>query len=350
MSLDDRSEIRKIDRSDMLGVMEKAFQRLVPPADARTTCRIKTESPANVVFAGVGGSGIVGDFMADYCRNWIGVPVTVCRSTHIPKFVGTSTFLVAISYSGETRETIGMFEEAERKGAKLAVIASAGQLLNLAQKRSLPHLKITGGMIPRVALPELVAATTYLLGEAGMLEDWRELLDSAAASMRDVIERVGSAVLLASNPAKQMATALDSRLPLLIGSEDNASVLRRFKNELNENSKVPAIVNTLPEGCHDDVEGFQALQHFSQTQPVVLRSESETEGERRVEETLVKVLSQLGFPPALFFNGSGKGRFEWLLSAITFGDFVSVYLALLRGIDPSNLSLIPTFRAIRGQV
>jgi glucose/mannose-6-phosphate isomerase len=139
-------------------------------------------------------------------------------------------------------------------------------------------------------------------------------------------------------------------LPLLIGSEENVSVLRRFKNELNENSKVPAVFFTLPEAYHDDVEGLKALGELSQPQPTILRSQSQTEKERRVGEKLVDVFSDLDFPTPLFFSGFGNGRFEWLLSAITFGDFVSVYLSALRGVDPSKLSLIPHFRAITSRV
>jgi glucose/mannose-6-phosphate isomerase len=304
----------------------------------------------NVVLAGVGGSGIVGDILTDYCRDTIQVSTTVCRSVGIPKFVGKNTLFVAISYSGETRETLHMFEEARKTGTKLAVVCSGGKLLDAAQKYGIPYLKVASGMLPRVALPELLAAVTNVLGRAGILEDSRRLLELASMSMRDLIGVVKAAIPVEQNPAKQVGTTLQGNLPLLIGSEENVSVLRRFKNELNENSKVPAVVFTLPEACHDDIEGLKSLSELSRPQPVILRSQKQTDEERQVGERLVDLFSQLGFPRPLFFSGSGNGRFEWLLSAITFGDFVSVYLSLLRGVDPSKLSWIPHFRAIKGQV
>jgi glucose/mannose-6-phosphate isomerase len=205
-------------------------------------------------------------------------------------------------------------------------------------------------MLPRVALPELVAAVAHVLADGGVFDDSRELLRLASSSMSEMINRVKGAVPLRQNPAKQAATAMIERLPLLVGNEENVSVLRRFKNELNENSKVPAFFCTLPEAYHDDIEGLKALGSLSKPQPVILRSYTETREERRVNEKLFDLFSQQEFPPPFFFSGVGKDRLGWLLSAITFGDFVSFYLAILRGVDPSKLSLIPQFRAIRGQV
>jgi glucose/mannose-6-phosphate isomerase len=348
--LDDRVAIRKVDQSDILSVMERTPDRLVPPPDAEHTCRLDIEKPLNIVFAGVGGSGIVGDVLTDYCRETIRIPAIVCRSLRIPKFVGENTLLIAISYSGETRETLEMFEESRRANAKLAVVCSGGRLLDAAQTYRIPYVKVPAGMIPRVALPELLSAVTYVLGEAGIIENSDGLLDLASKATRGVIGRVRAAAPLAQNEAKQVATALKDHLPVIVGSEQNVSVLRRFKNELNENSKVPAVFYTLPEAFHDDVEGLGALRQLTQPQPVILRDESETEGERVVGEKLVDAFAQLEFPKPLFFSGVGNSRYEWLLSALTFGDFVSVYLSALRGVDPSKLSWIPHFRAIRGQV
>ena len=350
MTLDDRAAIRKIDESDMLSMMERASERLAPPPDAESTCQMTVEAPMNIVFMGVGGSGIVGDILADYCREAIEVPATVCRSAKIPKFVGENTLVVAISYSGETRETLDMFEEARHTQAKLAVVCSGGKLLAAARTHHIPYVKVTAGMLPRVALPELVGAVTYVLGVVKVLKDSHRLLELASGSTRDLVNRVKATVPLAQNPAKQVATALMGHLPLLIGNEINTSVLRRFKNELNENSKVPAVFYALPEAYHDDVEGLQTLGQLSQPQAIILRSRNETETERRVGGKLIDLLSQLQFSPPLFFSGLGDGRFEWLLTAITFGDFASVYLAVLRGVDPSRLALIPHFRAITSQL
>jgi glucose/mannose-6-phosphate isomerase len=311
---------------------------------------MNAQTPTSILFAGVGGSGIVGDILTDYCRYALRLPVMVCRSPKVPEFVDEHTLVIAISYSGETGETLEMFGDAKHRGARLAVVCSGGRLLDAAKTQNVPYVKVPSSTVPRVALPELVGAVMYVLGTVSILKDYRELLVRASAATESIINSANASVPLAQNPAKQAATALMGHLPLIIGGEENVSVLRRFKNELNENSKVPAFFLTLPEAYHDDVEGLKGLSQMSQPQPVILRSQTQTEQERRVEQELGEVLLQLGFPTPFFYGGVGSGRFEWLLSAVTFGDFASVYLSALRGVDPSELSLIPHLRAVRGQV
>ena len=350
MNLDDPTEIRKVDQSDMLTAIERTADRLAPPPNADSTCQIRFQSPMNIVFGGVGGSGIVGDILTDYLRSEADTPVVVCRSVRIPRYVGKNTLFVAISYSGETGETLGMLEQAKTNGANAVVICSGGKLLATAQSQGIPYVKVDGGMPPRVALPELVGALTYVLGQGGVLRDSQKLLDTASGTVRQIIGLVKPSVPLTKNHAKQMAAALMDHLPLLLGSEDSSSVLRRFKNELNENSKVPAFYFTLPEAYHNDVEGLKTLSELSRPQPILLRDQNQTEGDQRTETRLVELLSQLGFARALSFEGVGEDRLGWLLSAVTFGDYVSTYLSMLRNVDPAKLFLIPSFKAIRGQV
>jgi len=348
--LDDPKAMQKIDASDMLSAIEKTPDRLKPPADAESTCHINVERPTVVVFGGLGGSGIAGDILADYCRDASEIPVMVSRSVGLQRFVGEGALFVAVSYSGDTQETLGMFQQAKEAHAASAIVTSGGRLFALAIEESVPYLKVTSGMPPRVALPELVAALVHLAGEAGVLKDSKGVLESASVSTRAVIDAVKVDVPLAQNPAKQVASSLFGRLPLLVGDEENGSVLRRFKNELNENSKLPAFCYILPEAYHNDIEGFGALAHLSNTQPIVLESARRNLHEELLREKLSETFSKFGYPPPRFFSGIGTDRLGWLISAITFGDFVSFYLAMLNGVDPSKLSLIPTFRALKGQV
>ena len=350
MNLDDQTEIQKVDQSDMLSLMERTQERLALPPNADSTCRILFRNPSNIVIGGVGGSGIVGDILADYCRVQVPIPVSVCRSVGIPQYVGKNSLFIAISYSGDTAETLGMVEQARRNDASVVAICSGGKLLGEALSMKIPYVRVADGMLPRVALPELVGALTYVLSQAGVLGESANVLEMAGLSVRQAIDAVKVSIPLARNRAKQMATALSGHLPLLLGSEDSCSVLRRFKNELNENAKVPAFYYTLPEAYHNDIEGLKTLTELSQPQPILLRDQHQTDGEKRVEKGLIELLSRLGFALPITFEGIGEERLGWLLSAITFGDYVSTYLAAIRSVDPSKLFLIPNFKVIRGQV
>ena len=324
--------------------MERTPERLNPPADASVTCPTGFEEPLNVIFGGVGGSGIAGDIIADYAREQIDVPVSVCRAASIPKYAGRRTLFVAVSYSGETQETLGLLEQARRRRTPTITITSGGRLLSKSKSEEIPYLRLPAGLLPRVALPELIGTGLFALEAAGLLKDTPRLLREAAKSLAREIAELKPEISTENNRAKEMALALTKTLPLLIGSDEDGSVLRRFKNELNENSKMPAFYYTLSESYHNDVEGLKALSELSHVQPIFLLCKDQTKGEKLAQEKLHSVLMELGFERPLQFEGVGPDRLSQLLTAITFGDYVSVYLAALRGVDPSQLTLIPEFR------
>ena len=347
MRLDDATAIENVDRSGMLYLMEKTPDRLTAPSDWLSTCGKDLERPSNVVFGGLGGSGIIGDIMADYLRELTDIPVSVCRTTRIPRIVGKKTLFVTVSYSGETQETLDLFAQAKAMDMMMVSIGSGGQLISQSRREGIAHLRVIADLPPRVALPELVAAAVFALERAAVIKDASKLLSETSRWLSVQIGRLKPSIPSEENYAKQMAQALDGKIPLLMGDEENVSVLRRFKNELNENSKVPALYYTLPEAYHNDVEGLRVLGQFGHVQPVLLHGHAELEGQKHTHEKLIAVLRELGFPATLPFEGLGNDRLSYLLTAITFGDYVSAYLAVLRGIDPSEPTLIPKFKEAR---
>ena len=349
MNLDDVSAIGKVDRSGMLAVMDRTPERLAPPLDAPSTLGEHIERPDNLVFGGIGGSGIIGDIITDYLKVVGDIPVSTCRSIHLPAYVGKGTLFVAISYSGETSETLSLLDQAVREKARVVTVGSGGRLLKQSKQNKIGYLKVPEGLLPRVALPELLAATMFVMGWAGLIEDTRKILRDASETLGAQIREIRPSAPVQENKAKQIAEAMLGRLPLLLGSEDAGSALRRFKNELNENSKMPAFCYTLPEGYHDDVEGLKMLSKLAHPQPIFLRDKDESDGQRRTREQLYHLFTELGVQPVLEIEGVGQDRLQRLLTAVMLGDYVSVYLALLRGVDPSELTLIPRFReAARG--
>ncbi len=344
MTLDDLTVLRQFDQSNMLSKMENSAGRLKPPSDAESTFSNSFEEPGNIVIGGVGGSGIAGDIVADFVKTRSRIPISVCRAYNLPSYVGEGTLFLAISYSGETRETLNMLEEASSRGAMVATVSSGGSAIATSVNRRIPYLRVTPNLPPRVALPELLAAALFALGNVTLSGKTGMILDYASKALAAEIQSIKWDMPTEQNKAKQMAEQLHDRLPLLLGPEERASVLRRFKNELNENSKMPAVYMCSPECYHDDIEGLESLSKLASVQPVVLRVE-ETGYRSRTTESLFGLLKELKFPPILTFQGHGDDILSELITAITFGDFVSVYLAILRRIDPTTIFLIPKFRA-----
>jgi glucose/mannose-6-phosphate isomerase len=345
MILDDVSALRQLDRSSMLDSMENTPSRLKPPPDAERTFSNSFAQPRNIVIGGVGGSGIAGDIVTDYLKTESNTPVNVCRAYNLPSYVDEATLFIAISYSGETHETLKLLDQAMSRKAMIASISSGGTLLSISRAHEIPYLKVIAGLPPRVALPELLSAAVFVLEKASLLRDHNSVLDAASKSLAIQVHSIKHEVPTEDNKAKQMAMQLQDRVPLLLGPEERVSVLRRFKNELNENSKMPAFYMSMPEAFHDDIEGLESLSRLCSIQPVIFGPRA-TEAHLKTTESLLVLLRELGFPPVATFTGQGESVLSELLTAITFGDFVSVYLALLRGIDPTGLRLIPKFRAV----
>jgi glucose/mannose-6-phosphate isomerase len=344
MTLDDVAALRKLDRSSMLDKMEDTPNRLKPPADAETTFSNSFVEPRNVVIGGVGGSGIVGDIVVDYLKTESDIPIDVCRAYNLPSYVDETTLFLAISYSGETRETLKLLDQAKKRNAMLACITSGGTLLSASLAQEIPHLKVVAGLPPRVALPELLAAALFGMGKV-FVNNPDRILAAASKSLAVQIQSIKRDIPTTDNKAKQMAEQLHDKLPLLLGPEERVSVLRRFKNELNENSKMPAFYMTMPECYHNDIEGLELLNRLCSTQPIFLRTKA-TESQSKTTENFYALLRDLGFSPVMAFEGQGDDVLSELLTAITFGDFVSAYLALIRRVDPTDLLLIPKFKAV----
>ena len=343
MILDDEGTYRKFDRSGMLGQMRNTPRRLRTPKNIALPESLT--KPENIVIGGVGGSGIAGDIIADYMRPESKIPITVCRTQQVPRYVNENTLFIAISYSGETRETIGLFEQAKAQSAMMVNICSGGTLLSKSLDAKVPHLQVATGLPPRVALPELLASLLLVLERTSILRNVDEILTTASRSLETQIEKIEPTKPSEENMAKQFAQKLINRVPLLIGPEERASVLRRFKNELNENSKIPAFYLSYPECYHDDIEGLQSLHELCTTQPIFLMTKNNTSSQNKTQESLFKLIDDLGLPPILTFQGIGETLLCELLTAVTFSDYVSVYLAMLRGVDPTGLTQIPRFRA-----
>lgn len=344
MILDDRETYHKFDRSGMLGQMRDTPRRLRTPKTIALPEHLA--KPENIVIGGVGGSGIAGDIIVDYMRPESEIPITVCRALQVPGYVNENTLFVAISYSGETRETIGLFEQARERGAKVVSICSGGTLLSKSLAAKVPHLQVITGLPPRVALPELLASLLLVLERTSILRNVDEILKIASKSLETQIEKIEPTKPIEENMAKQFAQKLTNCVPLLIGPEERASVLRRFKNELNENGKIPAFYLSYPECYHDDIEGLKSLHELFTAQPIFLMTKNNTIGQNRARESLFNLVDDLGLPSILTFQGIGETLLCELLTAVTFGDYVSVYLAMLRGVDPTGLTQIPRFRTM----
>ena len=346
-SLDDRATVERLDPHGLLGRIES-----LPEQCAEAWQRAsELELPAGcadareVVLLGMGGSAIAGDILRSLATLSGRKPVLVVRGYDVPAFVGDTTLVVACSHSGQTEETLSAFQQALDSGARAIVVTTGGRLLALAQERSLPAFVYQYDGEPRSAIGHQLMALLAIGERAGLVESQGPAVEEAVALMQQQRARLGFATPVERNPAKQLAGRLYGRLPVIVGAGVLTEAAYRWKTQFAENSKVWALCEQLPELGHNTIVGFGLPGEVVPTLRVVFLSHPALHP--RLLRQYEAVAGELGAAGVSHerVDGEGKSPLAQVLTAIYFGDFVSYYLALLNGVEPSPVAPIARFKA-----
>lgn len=311
-------------------IWQTAMRLKLPAADDATA----------IVVLGMGGSGVGGDLLLSLLAPTFPVPVVVVKDRRIPAFVGPQTLIFACSFSGGTEETLSAYAMAKDAGAPAVVITSGGALAAQAAAWGDPIVQLPPHLPQRAALPYLflpmVSALRRLTHMSELSGEWAE----AKTILAGLVEEVGPAARAERNPAKRLAARLAGHLPAVYASSPAlAPAAYRWKCQFNENSKTLALWNTFPELNHNETVGWEDEALARQIAVVLLRDPDEEPAvARRVMAT-----RDVAFGSAASVDevrARGGTRLARLLSLVLFGDFVSVYLAMLRGVDPTPVARI----------
>jgi len=339
-TLDNLDEIRKIDKSGMLSFCVKAPEHYGEAAKLAKTVSISYAKPQTVIVAGMGGSAIGGELLKDWARDRIAVPFEVNREYSLPAYANKNTLVFVVSYSGETEESLSVFLDAIKRKCMTVCISSGGKLLEFAEKLNVPYLRVPSGMPPRAALPYLFAPLPVILEKIGLVSDVREEISEAIKILKRVSDENSPEKPVSDNFSKTLASNISGTVPVVYGFGIYRAVAQRFKQEFNENSKVPSKWEFFPELDHNEIVGWEAAKNLAKHFSVILiRGKDEPDEIRRRIEATKELMC--GESVKVFEVWSmGKSRLARMLSAILIGDFTSVYLAVLRGIDPTPVKTI----------
>jgi glucose/mannose-6-phosphate isomerase len=299
------------------------------------------EGLKRVAFAGMGGSGISGDILRSLLEEAAGLPITVHRSYRLPSMLGPDTLAVMVSYSGNTEETLSALEDAIYLGCKVMAVTSGGALLEKARDRVFPVVIIPQGLQPRAALGYLTLPQAVVMEKIGMMQGFVKAAYDTVEFLKEKTEEWGRLNPTSKNFAKQLALRLRKKVPVIYGTDGILSVAAyRWKCQFNENSKVPAFCHTLPEMNHNEIVGWHKLDEFAgRVEAIFLVEEGDTSRvARRVDITSGILKDRVGGVTVIHVGG--KTKTEKLLTAIHLGDYVSAYLALLNGVDPTPVEVI----------
>jgi len=327
--LDDPALLSRADVSGMLGQMASFPSQLrasLSPAVQRGI------SADKVLIGGLGGSAMGGDIVAEYMASRSPAPAAVVRDVALPRWVDRRTLVILISYSGNTRETLALYEAARGRAGHITVITSGGAIARQAEEAGDELIMVPSGLQPRAALGHLLGSAAGVVEAAGlapMASEVRALLPALEA----LLERLRPKSPVERNVAKRVAQDLVGSVPFVYAPRSIRSAATRWQTQINENAKMLCLSGEVPEMDHNQIVGWIDGERDRRNRPVVLRPRSESGMSAHILQTTIDLLADSGLDPVVV-DLEGETALSSALQGVMVGDFVSYYLAVLKGVDP----------------
>jgi glucose/mannose-6-phosphate isomerase len=294
-----------------------------------------------VALCGLGGSAAGGRLLTALFADQLAVPIVSVDTTSLPGWVGEDTLVVCISYSGQTAETLWLWDEAGDRGALRAAITAGGTLASRAEAIGAPCALVEPGFQPRGALGLLLGALVGLLDRAGAVP-------GAAALLGDAVPAVEAAVAQErAHPDEALAEAkrLGGHAVVFYGSGARAAAAVRLKNQVNENAKAASWGGAMPEMAHNEILGWIGCnRHDTRAAAIFLRDEAEPPAPRALHDRIQSIVAG-DVPTVLEWRGSGASELERTLTLLVHGDVVSCHLADVEGVDALDIARLTSLKA-----
>ncbi len=287
----------------------------------------------NIVFCGMGGSGISGAIVHELMEQSSSVPSTVWNNYGLPTWVNEQTLVVAVSYSGDTEETVDAIKVAVEKKTKLVAISTGGKVAELAKIHGFPLVEVKYQSAPRAAIGWLLGSVITVLTKLELLNIKEP---DYFAALNELKATIGKKIF--PDKAEELAISLNNKVPMIFSAPPLNGIAKRWVNQFNENAKTFATANFLPELCHNTIVG---TEYAVPEKLMVLFLESRYAFSRNLARA--KVLHKwfdsqhIPFVPLSVKSTSSLSE-QWLL--IHFGDLLSFYLAGVYGVDPTPITSI----------
>lgn len=344
-----KEKIRSVDRSGMFEKMLELPDQLLRGwgIGAETDWTVDLGRFTNVVFGGMGGSAIAGDLVGVLLGDHLPVPLVVNRGYRLPGFAGPTTLFVASSYSGNTEETLSATQEAADRGCSVVCVTSGGHLGEIAETEGYPVFRLPSGYPPRAALGYSLGVCLRFFRRLGIGETMENDLSEAVSFLRQKgklwVEGDGP-----DNLPLSLAEQFCGRIPLMSASVDRlAAVGLRWKTQLNENSKTHAFHLPFPEMNHNEIVGWERLKEtegfFSRLLMVLLRDPEDYPRLRLRMEVTKRLVAEDG-GEVVEVMAEGVSLLTRLLYLVHLGDLLSFYLAILYGVDPTEIRKIDALK------
>ena len=334
--------IAQHDPSDMRSLI-LGFPRQVEEAVAigeASKIKFPISKIENIVVSGLGGSAIGGDLLRSYLADEITIPVAVSRHYFLPEYVNDRSLVIVSSYSGNTEETISSHKDAVKRKAKILCITSGGEIKRLARSKKHPVIEIPGGLPPRAALGYSFFPTLVTLAKLGFIKSKRKEINETITLLKKKALEYSNAESR-DNRALRIAEAMHGKLPVIYASADRFdSVNVRWRGQISENAKTLAYGHVFPELDHNEIVGWEVLKDVMKKIHIILLRD---QGDNRRGQLRMNITEEVIRPFAggiTEVHSEGTSLLARMFSLLYLGDWVSFYLAMLNGVDPTPVKKI----------
>ena len=295
------------------------------------TLKNKNLNINNVLIAGLGGSGIGGSIIADVFAPQINIPILISKDYSIPNFVNKNTLVIASSYSGNTEETIYAVKKALKMNAEVAIITSGGMLKEIAEKNNLNKIYIPGGHPPRAMFGYSFTQLFYLLNHYNVIDlsfvaEFKKSISLLVKNEKNIKD---DALVLAKN--------LYKKTPVIYVAHGFEGVATRFRQQLNENSKMLCWHHVIPEMNHNELLGWRV--NVDNLAVVFFRNELDNK-RNKIRIEINKEVVKKHTKDVYEVVSRGDSVIQNTLYHIHFGDWVSWYLSELNDVDAIEIDVI----------
>ena len=286
---------------------------------------------SKAIVCGMGTCNIAGLIVSDYLDAMKKSPLPMAKGIDLPKWVDKDTTVIVVSYSGDTVETLRLYNSAVKVGAQVVCITAGGDLEELCIKDDNIMLSIPGGFQSRGAIGYMIGYILLVLNNIGLLDNMEEISET----IRSVKQYRNELISSDDNEAEIIAERIYGKVPSVYSFFNMKSVAYRWKSQLNENSKVLSFYGTMPEFNHNELMGWTNDVQIMDYLPVIIFDDGVSSMLKAMAETPIGMMMDKGIK-VYVYHVKGANILEKMLKAILTGDFVSLYLAHLNGVDPST--------------
>ena len=293
---------------------------------------VEYEKCSHIVFAGMGGSGAIGDIFSAILSK-TNTHVTVVKGYHLPKTVTSDSVVVISSISGNTIETISMLENAIQLKSKIIVFSDGGKIKEICQEKNIPHRNIKKFHSPRTSFTSFLYAMLHVLKPIIPIEE-NDIIQSIN-KMEELSIKINSKKINNENPAIQIAEWVNN-VPVIYYPWGLEPVAIRFKNSLQENSKIQAVIEDVIESCHNGIVTWDKQSDF---QPILIRGQEDYDKTKERWEILKEFFSEknINFKEIVSEEGNILTKIICLIYLL---DYASIYLAVKLETDPTPVKAI----------